>query len=288
MAEVPHTDSVRRAAEHLMTTFRNEHPNLAIRVFGSMAVAMSCPDHFAMTGELGRRAVGDIDLVTLGHSRKSLIKAAMKHAGFAETQDSAISSTLFQRLRFGSDIHGCKVEVFLDPLVFTHTVHIAREITGGIDILAFPYLVLLKLIFNRQRPADRPAMPIPYRDSGISQKRELRLDRKSYDQLVDLLVLFARHAAASPNEPILTPEILALTRRSWGLHRTITNNLDRLELFSTEKLADRPLVRESVLRGISQLREEMNRGSKAIGWHVFGALHRCFNIPFENLVEDGG
>ena len=284
MDALQQTSAVQKAARELIDTFEKRHPTVPIRIFGSIAVAMSCPDFSELAGMLGRKGLGDIDLVTLPRCRGE-IREAMADVGFSETADSPLFEFQSRRMRFVSERYRTNLEVFLDPLVFTHTIHVKQQITGGIGLLPLSYLALLKLIYNKDDQAGEASREYTSRLTG--EYVELRLDRKSYDQFVDLIVLFAHHSLSpKAGEPILSAEILRLTQRSWGLHQTISNNLDRLEQFAREAPLPSQEVSDRVLASIVGLRAEINRGSKAVMWHLCGVLHRFLGVPYENDVEE--
>jgi hypothetical protein len=224
--------------------------NIPLRLFGSAAVAVKCPQYTFLWEELGRAEIRDIDLVTLPKYRRC-IRRALLDKEFVEDSGNVLTNAQYERLYFyRDDLRPFTIEFFSNPLIFHHKIDVGQQLGIEAETLSLADLVVSKLQWER-----------------ISSDTA---------QLIDLSVLFAEHqvAAIGRSDGISADRLLALARRDWCLWRTMRQNLRELSDYVDSRFQNEAL-RNKVLLNISTLDSLLNPLSNTtLRWKLQQLAHK--------------
>jgi hypothetical protein len=208
-----------------------------LRLLGALAFHIHCPKFSYMQQMLGR-SFTDIDFASY---RKQTSKISKLFAELGYQEDMQVTALFGSgRLVFyeksGTKIH---CDVFLDKLDFCH------EIT-----------------FQNRLELDEPTAPLS--ELLLEKMQIVKLNEKD---AIDTIMLFREHnVGSSDNETINADYIANLTARDWGLWRTLTMNLERVQqkTKSLEKLSNED--KTDVDAKIKILRARLDQEPKSRGW----------------------
>ena len=130
-------------------------------------------------------------------------------------------------------------DVFLDKLEFCHDI-----------------------IFQDRLELDEPTVPLA--ELLLEKMQIVKLNEKD---VVDTIMLLREHKIGSSDDETINADYIAnLTGRDWGLWRTLTMNLERVQKSaqSREKLTDED--KSDVETKIKTLRDRIDQEPKSRGW----------------------
>ena len=216
-----------------------DEKGLPVRVFGSLAVMLACPNYAAFSE--GRSVSVDFDLVT-DWPHWLPVDRELQSLGLRRARDYFQAKTLRGRLEYVFEDRYA-VEVFCNPLNFHHTINL----NGRLRIEQYT---------------------IPLADLLMSK---LQFKTLSRDQLVDLVALLGEHRVDKKRVGgIDLIRIQDVTQRDWGLWSTVTQNLSIVEEFADGTLkGDR---RQAVKSNVQQLMVALNTSRKTIVWRMRSLL----------------
>ncbi len=171
---------------------------LLLRVIGSLAFQMHCPENGFLQQAMGR-AYTDIDF---GGYRKQAkeIKALMSGLGYSEEQEVFIVSE-GNRSIFNHATNGLHVDVFYDKLDFCHVV----SWTGRLEV-------------------DAPTIPLA--EMLLEKMQIVKINEKD---VIDTIMLLLEHPLGDIDKETINIALVAqLCAKDWGLWRTTTMNLDKV------------------------------------------------------------
>jgi len=296
----------------LITTTRNilncvavHNPNIAIRVFGSAAIAIRCPNYIYIWQNTNRKPVKDIDFVTLGKCRED-VRKALSAGGFPEVEGSMATNAQYRRLYFYQADPRFLIEVHSAPFMFHHRIPFDGEFGPDSETLTLADLAVTKLQWadlhknntqsdfrrlqhERQRLADH-AVEDRFRVSQLES--ELELCTENTAQLIDICILFAEHQMQNDGAGvgISIDRFLQLARRDWGLWVTLRRNLKTLERFAVKTFSEEAELRDLILSRIRILKTALATISDTtIKWNVDRVVRkvvceRC--VPIGYPVEE--
>lgn len=172
--------------------------NLHLRVIGSLAFQMHCPEFGYLQAAMGR-AYTDIDF---GGYRKQAkeIKALMSGLGYSEEQEVFIVSE-GNRSIFNHATNGLHVDVFYDKLDFCHEV----SWIGRLEV-------------------DAPTIPLA--EMLLEKMQIVKINEKD---VIDTIMLLLEHPLGDIDKETINMALVAhLCAKDWGLWRTTTMNLDKV------------------------------------------------------------
>jgi hypothetical protein len=210
---------------------------VTLRLLGALAFRSHCPAHKSMQYSL-QRILTDIDFA--GHSREAAkVQKLFLDLGCSENQ---MVMRLFGRERRifyypDSEIHS---DVFFDKLKFCHDIDLSKRL--DID---YPTISIADLLLEKLQIVE------------INEK-----------DLVDSSMLMCEHPVAPTDaESINSDYISDLCSKDWGLWRTVTGNLRKIE-GSLPRLVQDGSDRESVAGAIKSLREAIDTKDKSFVWKM--------------------
>jgi hypothetical protein len=282
--------------------------NIPIRVFGSAAVAIRCPDNIDIWRKTSRKPVRDIDFVTLPQYREQ-VRRTLKNCGYSEVEGSMATNAQYRRLYFYQSDPEFLIEIHSAPLTFHHRIALEDDLTRDAETLTLADLAITKLQWgelwknNFQAEAVRVRQEREAATKDPVQKHRFRVNEldglldlytENTAQLLDLCVLFAEHPLTADYEPegISVKRFLLVCGRDWGLWTTLRRNLKSLGSFVHRVFTQAELIetRDVILERLRTLRKELNNISDtSFKWNVDSVVRkviceRC--VPIGYPVEE--
>jgi hypothetical protein len=227
-------------AEALRLVDDAEAEGIRLRILGSLAYRIHCPEHLALFDAM-ERALTDIDFAADRKQTKA-IRSFITDRGYAEDQRMTVS-TEGSRYYFEHPETGLGVDVFFDELYFCHRI---------------PLRDRLEL--------DRPT--ISTCDLLLEKMQIVELNLKD---VKDTLVLLLEHPVggngAGPEE-IDADYVADLLSDDWGFYYTVTQNLDKVTRFVSDFDAIGPQQGEVITGRIGQLRDAIEAADKSRRWRM--------------------
>ena len=294
------------SAQSVLECVNGAGKNIPLRLFGSAAIAMRCPNSLYLWQAVDRKAVRDIDFVTMPQYRER-IKAALTTCGYTEVEGSMATNAQYRRLYFHKADTNFLIELHSAPLMFHHRIPLNGELLRDSETLTLADLALTKLqwgdLCKNMIESNLPSL-INRRDALLQSKSsshaaellelesQIDLLNENTAQLLDCCVLFAEHPlATNGGQPgISTNRILSLCKHDWGLWTTLRRNLKALESFTSKMFSSSDHARDRILERVRQLRILLkNISETSFKWQVDSAVRkivceRC--VPIGNPVEE--
>ena len=209
-----------------------------LRVLGSVAVALHCPDSSALLPSFDR-TYADIDFAAYRGDGMRLTDL-LTELGYVDRREVYITSegarSIFDEPR--RQIH---LDVFYDRLEFCHVIPLAGRLE-----------------------ADDPTIPLA--ELLLSKLQIVRINEKD---VIDIILLLLDHRLANGDaDTIDIDRIARLAAGDWGLWRTITQNLSKVLALAGQysQLDDRQ--REDVLAAATALKTRIDDEPKPVAWRV--------------------
>ena len=172
-----------------------------LRVIGSLAFQMHCPKYGFIQEAMGR-AYTDIDFAAYSKQTKE-IKVLMAGLGYAEEKDVFIVSegdrSIFNHLS------GLHVDVFYEKLDFCHPI----SWSGRLEV-------------------DAPTIPLA--EMVLEKMQIVQINEKD---IIDTIMLLLEHPLGDHDkETINIARVALLCAKDWGLWRTTTMNLNKVQILA--------------------------------------------------------
>jgi len=188
----------------------SDQAGLTLRVIGSLAFQMHCPRYGYLQQALGR-AYTDIDFAAYRKQAKE-IKTLLSGLGYVENQEVFIVSEGYRAI-FDHPSTRLHVDIFYDKLDFCHTI-----------------------FWNGRLEVDAPTIPLA--EMVLEKMQIVKINEKD---VIDTIMLLLEHPLGdSDQETINIARIAHLCAQDWGLWRTTTMNLVKVQQLaqSYEQLSD--------------------------------------------------
>ncbi|MBE7551726.1 MAG: hypothetical protein HS126_11710 [Anaerolineales bacterium] len=211
---------------------------LMLRLLGSLAFQVHCPQYGFLQAKLGR-AYTDIDFA--GYARQAKPISQML-AGLGYTEDREIFVlTEGSRAIFENSANGIHVDVFYEKLDFCHVIR-----------------------WNGRLEADWPTIPMA--EMLLEKMQIVKINEKD---LIDTIMLFLEHPLGDADtETINMAQVARLCAADWGLWRTTTMNLQKVrqiaETYPQLSPADKATVARQVEAALARLETE----PKPLAWKL--------------------
>ena len=176
----------------------SDEAGILLRVIGSLAFQMHCPEYGHLQEAMGR-AYTDIDFA--GYRKQTQeIKALMADLGYTERQNVFIFSEGDRSIFDNSDV-GIYVDVFYDKLDFCHEI----SWKGRLEV-------------------DTPTIPLA--EMLLEKMQIVEINEKD---IIDTIMLLLEHPLGDTDDETINIKLIAeLCSTDWGLWRTTTMNLDKV------------------------------------------------------------
>lgn len=196
-------------AEALRIVEEAETQGIKLRILGSLAYRIHCPQNIEMFAKM-ERALTDIDFAAEKRQSKQ-IKQFLTASGYVEDQRMTVS-TEGSRYYFEHPETKLGVDVFMNELYFCHRI----PFDGRLDL-------------------DRPT--ISTADLLLEKMQIVELNLKD---ITDTMVLMLEHpiAAADDGREVIDGAYIAdLLHDDWGFYYTVTTNLQKVDRFVPDNTA---------------------------------------------------
>ena len=223
-------------AQRIVNAAKNE--DILLRLLGALAFHIHCPK-FSYMQELLGRSFTDIDFASY-RQESSKINKLFVELGYQ--YDVRVRAIFGSRLVFydssGTNRH---CDVFLDKLEFCHDIDFEKRLE-----VDFPTIPLVELLLEKMQIVK------------INEK-----------DIVDTMMLLREHEiGGSDNETINADRLSKLTSRDWGLWKTITVNLRKVQSATqaNQKLTEED--RNDIDSKITALMKRIDDEPKSSGWKI--------------------
>ncbi len=217
---------------------RSQEANILMRVIGSLAFQMHCPQFGFLQQAMGR-AYTDIDFAAYGKQAKQ-IGAVMTSMGYVEQREVYISSE-GDRAIYDKPAAGLHVDVFYEKLDFCHTIY-----------------------WKDRLEVDSPTIPLA--ELLLEKMQIVKINEKD---IVDTIMLLLEHPIGdNDNETINAGLVAKLCANDWGLWRTSTMNLDKVRVLAQgySQLTDEQKLR--VNEQVDLVLKRLDDEPKPLAWKM--------------------
>ena len=224
------------AADQILEGARRR--GLTVRLLGGMAIRMRCPN--AAAHPTLARKVPDIDLITSKKASKALSEM------FVEM--GVKPNSMFNAL------HGDRRMLFTD-------VKLGRQIDVFLDIFEMCH----RFDFSKRMSLDDRTLPLA--DLLLTKLQIIEINEKDYK---DVICLFLDHPLSERDEKesINSAYLASLCSQDWGVHHTITRNLDWTRAFVKDMPDLEPDRKELVISRINVLLDRIEKEPKSLRWKM--------------------
>jgi hypothetical protein len=176
-----------------------EEAGLLLRVIGSLAFQMHCPRYGYLQAAMGR-AYTDIDFAAYSKQSRQ-VQGLLTSLGYTENREVFIN-TEGERAIFDKPQAGLHVDVFYEKLDFCHTIY-----------------------WKDRLEVDSPTIPLA--ELLLEKMQIVKINEK--DVIDTIMVLLEHRLGEDDKETINTQRVARLCADDWGLWRTTTMNLDKVQ-----------------------------------------------------------
>jgi hypothetical protein len=177
----------------------SDDSGILLRVIGSLAFQMHCPQYGYLQAALGR-AYTDIDFAAYSRQSKQ-IQDLMAALGYTENREIFIASE-GERAIYEKAKSGLHVDVFYEKLDFCHTIY-----------------------WKDRLEVDAPTIPLT--ELLLEKMQIVQINEKD---VIDTIMLLLEHPLGDIDmETINVKRTATLCASDWGLWRTTTMNLDKVK-----------------------------------------------------------
>ncbi|HSL27704.1 MAG TPA: hypothetical protein VK900_00780 [Anaerolineales bacterium] len=216
----------------------SEEAGILLRVIGSLAFQMHCPRYGYLQAALGR-AYTDIDFAAYGRQSKQ-IQGLLTSFGYGENREVFINSE-GERAIFDKPGAGLHVDVFYEKLDFCHTIY-----------------------WKDRLEIDSPTIPLA--ELLLEKMQIVKINEKD---VIDTIMLLLEHPLGDDDDEVINiKRVSKLCADDWGLWRTTTMNLDKVQQlaqgYEQLTLEQKAKVMEQVQAALKRIESE----PKPMAWKL--------------------
>jgi hypothetical protein len=172
---------------------------VVLRLLGSLAFQLHCPQYGGLQAKMGR-AYTDIDFASYNKQARR-VSELLGRLGYEENREIFVV-TEGMRAIFENGSNGLHVDIFYEKLDFCHVIP-----------------------WNGRLEADTPTIPLA--ELLLEKMQIVQINEKD---VIDTIMLLLEHPLGSTDaETINMDRVAALCASDWGLWRTVTMNLDKVQ-----------------------------------------------------------
>lgn len=215
-----------------------QEAGVVLRVLGSLAFQLHCPQHGGLQAKMGR-AYTDIDFASYGKQAKQ-VHALLESLGYEENREIYVV-TEGTRAIFENPSNRLHVDVFYEKLDFCHVIP-----------------------WNGRLEADAPTIPLA--EMLLEKMQIVQINEKD---VIDTIMLLLEHPLGpGDDEQINIDRIAGLCGADWGLWRTVTMNLDKVRQLAPRyaqlEADEQDRVAEQVAAALARIESE----PKSMAWRL--------------------
>ena len=211
---------------------------IIMRVIGSLAFQMHCPKFGYLQAAMGR-AYTDIDFAAY-HRQTKEIQILMSGLGYKENREVFIVSegdrAIFERSEIG--IH---LDVFYEKLAFSHVIY-----------------------WNNRLEVDNPSIPLA--EMLLEKMQIVQINEKD---IIDTIMLLLEHPLGyKDHETINIKYVAGLCSTDWGLWRTTTMNLDKVQQLAHGYTQLTTEQKEKIDSQVNTALARIEKEPKSLAWRL--------------------
>ncbi len=216
----------------------SEDSGILMRVIGSLAFQMHCPQYGYLQAALGR-AYTDIDFAAYSGQNKQ-ISEMMTNMGYVENREVFIASE-GERSIFDKPGTGLHVDIFYEKLDFCHAIY-----------------------WKDRLEADSPTIPLT--ELLLEKMQIVQINEKD---IIDTLMLLLEHPVGETDKETINVKLAAqLCASEWGLWRTTTMNLDKVKQLAQHYDQLTPEQKSRVASQVDTILARINNEPKPLAWRL--------------------
>lgn len=216
----------------------SDRMNVNLRVIGSLAFQMHCPNFGYLQAAMGR-AYTDIDFAGYKKETKE-IKELMFSLGYEEDREVFIVSEGYRSI-FRKTNSSLYVDVFYDKLDFCHLIS-----------------------WNGRLEVDKPTIPLA--EMVLEKMQIVKINEKD---IIDTIMLLLEHPLGKVDqETINIARIAQLCAKDWGLWRTTSMNLEKVSTLAQGYDVLKPEQKAHVAMQVKTALEQIEAEPKSVGWKL--------------------
>jgi hypothetical protein len=217
---------------------KSKEANLVLRVIGSLAFQMHCPQNGSLQQAMGR-AYTDIDFAAYGKQAKE-INALMTSMGYTENREVFIASE-GERAIYDKPQVGLHVDIFYEKLDFCHTIY-----------------------WKDRLEIDSPTIPLA--ELLLEKMQIVRINEKD---IIDTIMLLLEHPIGDNDTETINATLIAkMCASDWGLWRTTTMNLDKVRVLAREYPQLDETQKQKVSEQVAGLLKWLEDEPKPFAWKM--------------------
>jgi hypothetical protein len=226
---------------------------LTLRLVGSMAILKRCPNHAVLASR--ERDYRDLDFA--GRKKESRdIHELLTRLGYVENREVFVVSE-GARAIFASASNGVHLDVFYEKLDFCHAIPL--DVRLQIDPATLP---LAELLLGK-----------------------LQIVKITEKDLIDMMALLLEHRLGERDgDAINVGRIAKLCAVDWGLWRTTTLNLEKLQRFAANSPKLDSEQKARVVASVDELRRRLDAEPKPLAWRLRARIGD--RVKWYNDVEE--
>jgi hypothetical protein len=211
---------------------------ILLRVIGSLAFQMHCPQFGYLQAAMGR-AYTDIDFGAYSRQNK-LIAGLMASLGYQENREVFIASE-GERSIYDKPAAGLHVDIFYEKLDFCHTI-----------------------LWKDRLEVDSPTIPLA--ELLLEKMQIVQINEKD---VIDTIMLLLEHPLGDADQETINIRLVArLCAAEWGLWRTTTMNLDKVRQLAHGYEQLTPQQKAAVEARVGEALERINAEPKPLAWRI--------------------
>jgi hypothetical protein len=220
----------------------SEEMGILLRVIGSLAFQIHCPQFGYLQAAMGR-AYTDIDFAAYGKQSKP-VQELLTSLGYKENREVFINSE-GERAIFDKLETGLHVDLFYEKLDFCHTIY-----------------------WKDRLEVDSPTIPLA--ELLLEKMQIVKINEKD---VIDSIMLLLEHPLGEgDDEAINIKRVAKLCADDWGLWRTTTMNLDKVQQLAQGYEQLTPQQKAKVHEQVQTALERLESEPKPLAWKLRGRV----------------
>jgi len=216
----------------------SDDTGILLRVIGSLAFQMHCPQFGYLQAAMGR-AYTDIDFGAYGRQSRQ-ISEMMAAMGYKENREVFIGSE-GERAIFDKPGMGLHVDVFYEKLDFCHAIY-----------------------WKDRLEVDSPTIPLC--ELLLEKMQIVQINEKD---VIDTIMLLLEHPLGDTDHETINIKLAAeLCAKEWGLWRTTTMNLDKVKQLAHHYTQLTPEQKSKVEAQVDAILKRLNDEPKPLAWRI--------------------
>ena len=216
----------------------SDDTNILLRVIGSLAFQLHCPQFGYLQAAMGR-AYTDIDFAAYSRQNKQITEM-MTRMEYVENREVYIASE-GERAIFDKPGTGLHVDIFYEKLDFCHAIY-----------------------WKDRLEVDSPTIPLT--ELLLEKMQIVQINEKD---IIDTIMLLLEHTLGDTDKETINIKLAAqLCANEWGLWRTATMNLEKVKQLAGHYTQLTPEQKSKVVSQVDEIIARLNSEPKPLAWRI--------------------